>query len=166
MNKFLLIIFVLSLPTVVNSQANIREVGFRTGASAGLTYRQYLSENQSFEVLLSFRNEGLQLTLLRQMHENVLYSFADNFYLLYGYGGHAGYNFTDRFRSAFWNDIYYRNRKLSPLIGADGYAAIEYRIKSIPLTIALDFKPYFEVSLYQYFRLQLWDLGFALKYRF
>lgn len=166
MKKTILLFLVVLAPLLGRTQEFAREAGFRGGLSAGLTYRQYLRDNLSYEALLSFRHSGMQLTLLRQIHETTLQAYAENFYFLYGYGGHAGYYFTDRYRSAFWKETYYQYRRFSPLLGVDGFAAIEYRLNTIPLTVAFDYKPYFEVSLYQFFRIQIWDFAFAVKYRF
>jgi len=164
--KRLVLMFILLFPVVLNAQVYIREAGFRGGISAGLTFRQHLHDHMSYEALLSFRQAGMQFTVLRQVHETTLAEYANNFFLVYGYGGHVGYYFTDRYRTAYWNEIYYPYRRFSPLIGVDGYAALEYRFETIPISLAIDYKPFFEVSMYQFFRLQIWDFAFAFKYRF
>ena len=165
MKKFLLLMGFI-IPLTSSAQQYTREAGFRGGLSAGITYRHYLHDNLSYEALLSFRQFGIQFTILRQVHETTLEEYADNFFLVYGFGGHAGYSYTDRYRSAFWSEIYYPYRRFSPLVGVDGFAALEYRFESIPISLAIDYKPFFEVSMYQFFRIQIWDFALAFKYRF
>jgi hypothetical protein len=162
-----LVLFIIAwVPFLVSAQPYEREAGLRGGLSAGISFRQYLHEQLSYEALLSFRNTGMQLTVLRQVHQYALEDFFDNMFFVHGFGAHAGYNFTDRYRSSLGRDVYYSYRRISPLIGVDGYAGIEYRFESIPLSIGLDYKPFFEFSFYQFFRLQIWDFAFSAKYRF
>ncbi len=62
--------------------------------------------------------------------------------------------------------VFYPGRKLSPLLGIDAYAGIEYRFESIPAVIGVDMKPFFEFSLYQFYKMNLWDMALTAKYRF
>jgi len=150
----------------LSAQESQREAGIRGGITSGITYRHYLEHNFSYEGLLSFRQNGLQFTLLRQVHEQTLFDVADNFFLVYGYGAHAGYFFASDYKMFINNRVYYHERRFSPVAGIDGYAALEYRLSSFPVSIALDFKPFFEVSAYQFFNISIWDMAFAFKYRF
>ena len=110
-------LFALVIPVILNAQVYTREAGFRGGISAGITFRQYLNEHLSYEGLLSFRQAGIQFTVLRQVHETTLSEYAENFFLVYGYGAHAGYSYTNRYRTAYWNEIYYPYRRFSPCWG-------------------------------------------------
>jgi len=40
----------------------------------------------------------------------------------------------------------------------------EYHFESIPMHISLDYKPYFEFFGIEDFRLDLWDIGFSIRY--
>ena len=74
----------------------MREAGVRGGITSGFTYRQYLDEYLSYESILSFRQAGMQLTLIRQIHEGPSVLDIDaNFNFLYGFGAHVGFFFTD-----------------------------------------------------------------------
>jgi hypothetical protein len=165
MRKILLTLL-LGISICASAQYNGREAGIRGGITSGFTYRQYLEDNFSYEGLLSFRKNGLQFTLLRQIHEQTLYDVSDNLFLVYGYGAHAGFFYDSKYRILFYSQVYYPERRFSPVIGLDGYGALEYRLSSFPLTLALDYKPFFEISAYQFFRISIWDLAFAVKYRF
>lgn len=168
MKKSLLIIIILIFFTLPSFSQNFtREAGFRGGQTAGFTYRQYLDEYLSYEGILSFRKSGMQFTLLRQVHEmNLVFDLGPNFRYIYGFGGHAGYFFTEKFKPFGFTEIYYPKRKFSPVLGVNAYAAMEYRLDSFPLVLGLDYKPFFEFSLNQYFRLSLWDIAFTVRYQF
>jgi hypothetical protein len=85
--------------------------------------------------------------------------------MVYGYGAHAGFFYSSDYKFLY-NRIFYPDRRFSPVAGIDGFGALEYRLNSFPLTFAIDYKPFFEISPYQYFKISIWDMAFALKYRF
>jgi hypothetical protein len=148
-------------------QTYSREAGMRAGLTSGFTYRQYLDDYLSYEGILSFRKSGMQVTMIRQIHElQSPFELGQDFHFLYGFGGHAGFFYTDSYQPFGFTEYNYPQRKLSPVVGADAYAAIEYRADTFPLAIGLDFKPFFEFSMYQFFSLKLWDLAFNVRYRF
>ncbi len=164
--KKLLLPILLLISFSLEAQYSGREVGIRGGITSGFTYRQYLEDNFSYEGLLSFRKDGLQFTLLRQIHEQTLFDVSDNLFLVYGYGAHAGFFFDSEYKLFMFNHVYYPERRFSPVVGIDGYGALEYRLSSFPLTIAFDYKPFFEISTHQFFKISIWDMAFAVKYRF
>jgi hypothetical protein len=164
--KNLLIPLFLGICLSANAQIEGKEVGIRGGITSGLTFRQYLEDNFSYEGLLSFRQNGLQFTLLRQIHEQSFFEVSDDLFLVYGYGAHAGFFYSSDYNLFIYNRVYYRERRFSPVIGIDGFAGIEYKLSSFPLTIAFDYKPFFEASAYQFFKISIWDMAFAVKYRF
>lgn len=166
MKQLLLTLTLLGLITSLQAQNYTRAAGIRGGFTSGFTYRQYLDERLSYEGLLSFRNGGLQLTVLRQIHEAEPNAWIDNVFFIYGFGAHAGFLYSDRYRSIWYQDYYYNRRVFSPAIGVDGYLGAEYRFVTVPLSFGIDYKPFFEFSTIQFFRLRLWDLAFSFKYRF
>ena len=141
------------------------EAGVAGGISPGINFRAYLDENLSYEALLSFRNEGFQVHLIRQQHNELKMTEEGNFYLLYGYGAHTGFYYTDHY-SFFFRDIYFGRDVFTPVLGVDGFAALEFRFVELPMSIALNYKPFMELSLRQFFGLNLWDFGLTVKYRF
>jgi hypothetical protein len=165
MKKLLLIPFIL-ISHCLFAQYEGKEVGFRGGLTSGITYRQYLEENLSYEGLLSFRQDGMQFTFLRQTHEKSFTEISENLYLVLGYGAHAGFFYASEYKLFLFSKIIYPGRKFSPVAGLDGYAGIEYRFNSIPFTVSLDYKPFFEISPYQFFKISIWDMAFGVKYRF
>ena len=168
MKKLLIVLIISILPgSVLFSQNFMREAGLRGGLTSGYTYRQYLDEYLSYEGIFSFRKAGMQFTLIRQVHEmNPVLDLGTNFNFLYGFGGHVGYYFSDYYK-VFGNAEYYYDQKMfSPVVGVDAYAALEYRLDSFPLVVGMDYKPFFEFSMYQFFKLRLWDFAFNIRYRF
>lgn len=163
MKNFIFIILLFSLP--VQAQDYFRAAGIRGGLSSGFTYRQHLDPEIAYEGLISFRKGGLQLTALRQKIQPALFEFSEDFYFIYGFGGHVGFNYTDHYYFMF-HEYNYSERRFSPLIGLDGFLGLEYRIPGIPLQAGLDVKPFFEFSIFEFFRIVPWDFAFTVKYVF
>lgn len=158
------ILFLLGSMTVF-CQFYPLEVGGSGGFSSGINFRAYLEEELSYESLVSFRYDGLQAHLVRQQHHELEMMETGALYLVYGYGAHVGFYYTDQY-SVFTRDIYFGQRIFTPVVGLDGYAALEYRFLDTPLSIGISYKPYMEISLRQIFGVNLWDFGFTAKYRF
>ena len=159
----LLLLLFLSLPLF--GQDYMRTAGLRGGINPGLTYRQFQDPSLAYEGLLSFRGEGLQFTILRQRFEPALWNLSDGFFLVYGYGGHAGFTNAHTYK-AFNRNYHYGTNKFSPLIGMDGFLGLEYQFPGLPVQVGVDFKPFIELSLYEFFRINIWDAAFTLKYTF
>jgi len=164
--KSILISLLAVISFTLSAQYTGKEAGIRGGITSGFTYRQYLDEGFSYEGLLSFRKDGMQFTFLRQTHQQTLLDFSDNIFLVIGYGAHAGFFYDSDYRLFLDIPVIFPTRRFSPLAGIDGYGALEYRMSSIPLTFAFDYKPFFEISTYQFFKISVWDMAIALKYRF
>jgi len=162
-NILISIITLLSLNTF--GQFYPLEAGGVGGISSGFTFRAYLQEDLSYEALLSFRSQGTQFHLLRQNHQELHLTEDGSINLVYGFGTHLGFYYSDSY-TVFFQDINYGRRVFSPVLGADGFVGIEYRFHEIPLSFGLNYKPYMEVSLRQIFGINLWDFGFTFKYRF
>ncbi len=164
--KKLLPALLLLMSLSVYGQYTGRMAGLRGGITSGLTFRQYLEDNFSYEGLLSFRQDGMQFTLLRQISEQTLFNVSDNLYMVYGYGAHAGFFYSSEYRLFLNNRVIYPERRFSPVVGVDGYGGLEYHFTSLPLIVGLDYKPFFEVSAYQFFKMSIWDMAFTVKYSF
>ena len=157
--------FLLFLSIPLYGQDFMRAAGLRGGTNSGLTYRQFMDPSLAYEGLLSFRGDGLQFTVLRQRFEPALQNFNEGFFLVYGYGCHAG--FTNSHTYLIFNRHYhYGTDKFSPLVGMDGYLGLEYYFPDLPILVGVDFKPFIELSLYEFFRINIWDAAFTLKYTF
>ena len=163
--KHYIITALLLFSIQVSGQDFMRSAGLRGGLTSGISYRGYLNPELAYEGLMSFRGNGLQFTLLRQHFEPALWHISDGFFVTYGYGGHLGFTNSHTHRNLF-QTIHRPDKKFSPLLGLDGYLGIEYHFPGIPVQVGLDYKPFFELSLYQYFQMSPWDVAFTLKYKF
>ena len=163
--KHLIITTLLFLSIHAMGQDFSRSVGIRGGLTSGITYRQFLNPELAYEGLLSFRQSGLQFTILREHFRPTMWQVSDGFFITYGYGGHIGFTNAHTYK-VFNKYFHYPQRKFSPLLGIDGYLGIEYQFPGIPVQVGLDYKPFIEVSLYEFFRMSVWDVAFTLKYTF
>ena len=162
-NITLFTILLISLP--LNAQNYFKAAGIRGGLSSGFTYRQYLEPDLAYEGLLSFRKGGIQLSILRQRYQPALLHIGEDFFFAYGYGGHVGFTYTDSYKFIF-REYSYSDNRFSPLIGMDGYLGLEYHFPMLPVQVGLDFKPFFELSIFEFFQVSVWDVGFNIKYTF
>jgi hypothetical protein len=140
-------------------------IGLRGGISEGITYQRFLHEHRDIKLLLSFRDNGTQLTLMSSKYESVAGRFKDNLYFYYGMGVPGGFT---RNVNLLWHFTSGRpeNSITRAVIGADGLLGVEYRIYSIPLSFGFEYKPFFDLFGHRIFRLALGDLGFTFRYHF
>ena len=163
--KYILTFFLLLMINTSYSQNYTQAIGFRGGYTSGVTYRQYIDDNEALEGIISWKTKGLIISVIKQFSEPYSFDFSDHLFVCYGYGGHFGYKYSDHYNS-FFGRFNYQSKKISPIVGMDGYLGLEYRIYELPFIFGIDYKPFFEFSTRQYFRLQLGDVAFAVKYRF
>jgi hypothetical protein len=160
---FTVLLVIVSLPAI--PQEYYRAIGIRGGLTSGFTYRQFLDEEIAVEGLLSFKKGGIQLTLLREIHQPGLTEFSDNFLFSYGFGGHIGYIHSD-YHYFFTERYYYPQQRYLPVIGMDAFIGLEYVLRQFPFTFSLDFKPFFELFIPGFFNLNPGDFAFSVRFRF
>ncbi|MFN8207813.1 MAG: hypothetical protein U0T82_10470 [Bacteroidales bacterium] len=163
--RALLLTLLLPCLSLYSQDFPAKSLGVRGGEMSGITYRHLKTDYTGSELLLSFRDDGLQATFLRQKLRPTLGELGKNFWFVNGYGLHAGFTYENEFNVLFSRYIY-EDKKLSPLLGVDGYLGLEYRFREIPLSMGIDYKPYFEFSGYDFFSIRLWDTAFMIKYNF
>jgi hypothetical protein len=149
-------------------QTGSRQAGLRIGVRSGIFY-QITGEAGNAEVgyngLLSFSNNGLQLTGLRIIYETVLTDISPDLYAAWGFGGHIGFIYTDHF--GYFGERYnLQGERFCPVIGVDGWGAIEYRFRDIPLNISLNLKPYVELTIPSFVKIMPADIGISISYVF
>ena len=164
----IVILIILFSPQRLSAQLHTRQAGVRLGYRSGIFY-QVSSETGNAETayngMLSFRDHGIQLTGLRIIYENSLNGISPNLFFGWGYGGHAGFIYSDHVRS-MGEDFYFHDERFCPQLGVDGWLAAEYRIRDIPIIVSLNIKPYFEVTIPAFVRLMPGDVGFSISYVF
>jgi hypothetical protein len=159
---------ILILSSVVNGQYGNRQAGLRTGVRSGIFY-QVTSYSGNAEIgynaLLSFNNNGLQLTGLRIIYETALTDISPDLFFAWGYGGHIGFIYTDHL--GFLGERYsFQGERFCPVLGADGWLAAEYRFRDIPLNISLNLKPYVELTIPSFVKIMPGDIGISISYVF
>ena len=167
--KKLYLLLILGLMSSVGFAQYNKSAGLRLGSSSGVTFKKFVHAEEAIELLLSGRNDGLQLTGLFEFHKPMDWNISDRIYLNYGVGGHFGYEkqrqyslFFDPFDQA---EIINRNRHQFAM-GIDAMIGLEYRWLSVPMTIGIDLKPYFDFIGMRSTRLKFWDSALSFKYIF
>ena len=170
MKKLCLIIItaLILLPAELAGQGLYRQAGVRTGVRGGLFIQVPSAAGNGvvdYQAMLGFSNNGLQLTALRIIYETVISDISPDLYFAWGYGGHAGFIVTDHL--SFLGERYnFAGERFCPVVGADGWAAAEYRFRDIPLIISVNVKPYVELSIPAFVRLMPADIGISVSYIF
>lgn len=162
-NALLLLAIVITAPNF--AQNYTRDAGVRIGTLPSFTYRQYNREIQAFEVMASVSWRSLRLSFLKENVKPAFMQVSDNIEFVYGFGGHVGFDYTNKYRFLF-RTYNIGEWKLSPLIGLDAYFSFEYRFREFPFTIGIDYKPFFEFSTTRIFYIFLDDTSLSLKYKF
>lgn len=149
------------------SQGPKKAVGIRGGISSGFEYRVFSSELSSYKVLFSTRQQGLQLTGLKEFHQPDAFDFCEDLSFIYGFGAHVGF---ETWHTCYYDEYFpgqrFREHRSGPIAGLDGLAATEYTIPAIPLVVGFEVKPYFNLFGKNFFQVQPFDFAFTVKYTF
>jgi hypothetical protein len=163
-----LLILLLFISIDATGQLATRQAGFRMGYRSGIFYQvshEAGSAEVGYNALMSFNNDGLQLTGLKVIYENSLSNISPNLFFSWGYGGHAGFVYSDHLK--FMGESYYfPDERFCPLFGVDGWVSTEYRIRDIPLNVSLNFKPFVELTIPTFVRIVPFDFAFSISYVF
>jgi hypothetical protein len=166
---FPLILFSVLLSTaVLTGQISTRQAGIRLGYRSGIFY-QVSSETgnaeTAYHALMTFNNNGIQVTGLKIIYQNSLQGISPNLFFGWGYGGHAGFTYSNHIKS-MGEEYYFHDERFCPLFGIDGWIAAEYRIHDIPVTVSLNLKPYLEITVPAFVRLMPGDFAISVSYVF
>lgn len=164
MKQFLILTLFVISSSFSWAQGYNQSIGIRGGLSSGFEYRFYTDDINSYKILLSTRDRGLQLHALKEFHKYDLFDFSEQIVFYYGAGIHAGYESWDKVH--YENNARWYSTKTAMLAGIDGLAGLEYVFYEIPLSLGLEVKPYFDVFGRDMFNLQLFDFAFTIKYLF
>jgi hypothetical protein len=127
------------------------------GYESGVSGKYFLKSNVALEGVLGFRNQGVVLTGLYEIHQPAFKVDKLKFY--YGFGAHFGS--VGRQEYLFFGDSRYRDASL--LIGADAVLGLEYVIPKSPIAVSLDLNPRLELVRRPFFDLAP---GLGVKYTF
>ena len=133
--------------------AGLKFGGYEIGPSG----KYFMQSNVALEGIIGFRNQGVVVTGLYEIHQPAFKVDKLKFY--YGFGAHLG-SVGRREYMYFGNPRYY---DASLLIGVDGVLGLEYIIPKSPIAVSLDLNPRVELA-----RGPLFDIapGLGVKYTF
>ncbi len=165
------ILFCLILSTLtLHAQEYKNSAGFRFCKTDGLTYKRFITTNAALETMLGFGgyDGGMQVYTNYQWYKPIPAHITQNLHYYCGVGGHMGYIRPTRTVDSYEDDIIVSETQQHTdyVIGVDGIIGVEYRIFTVPMTVGMELKPFFEYYALQYTRTRLWDFGFTVKYIF
>ncbi|MEO8948925.1 MAG: hypothetical protein ABI308_11000, partial [Mucilaginibacter sp.] len=94
------------------------------GYENGLSGKYFFKDNTAIEAVLGFRQKGLVVTGLYELHQEAFYISALKFY--YGFGAHVGGVGSGTYKRFNGDTQVYANNQV--LLGADGVIGLEYKI--------------------------------------
>ncbi len=163
----ILLIITISIPGI--SQQFEKQVGLRLGVTPGITGKIIKNDKTAIEGILGFRNGGIQLIGLVESYHALIKTNTQHWMMYFGGGGHIGYvNGYNRVRR--WSNTsgyYYEEQRIAGMvIGIDGVIGTDYTFHKVPITLSIEFKPFFELQDFRKFKVNFWDFGFGIKYSF
>ena len=159
--KVLIFILFLFITVAGFAQENGRWLGIRGGLTPGVEYRQFFSGNTSGKLLLGYRERGLLIHGLYEIHRKDLFPSLTQLSFIYGAGLHAGFQtWNETEKSGTW---YYTRTTTGFVAGIDGLVSFEYELGLIPLTAGIEVKPLFDFGGRYRFHSIPWDFAFTLK---
>ena len=127
------------------AQPYMHSVGVRAGYSSGVTYKGFrLHRMGAYEGSILYNRHGFNLSA---MYEHHVEPFRNERFLVYAGGGAFGGDWDEEFS-----------------LGVIAVVGIEYTIRDIPLNLAVDWRPMFNVIRSP--ALDFLDFGFCIRYRF
>jgi len=169
-NKTILLVIGLLLLSGKSLEAQVTEnhIGIRGGVHSGIYFQNVISAGnaeRSFYALLSADNTSVRLAVMRLTYEVSLNELSDNLYIIWGYGGHIGFDVNDH--TYFLGRKYqFEYERFRPLLGVDALGGLEYRFLGMPMTVGLSIKPYVEIMVPGFVTIKPWDVGLSFAYRF
>lgn len=136
MKKVFLIVFtiILFLVSNVSAQSGTENSAYYKTAigvkfyPTGITLKHFISDKHALDGIAYFYNYGARITGLYEIHGEINNAGGLRYY--YGPGAHVG----------LYNNKYGGNTSF----GIDGVLGLDYKIKSAPINLSLDWQPSFE----------------------
>lgn len=153
-------VFLLFITTKSNAQDYKWAAGLKFGGyESGISGKYFMQSNVALEGIIGFRNYGVVVTGLYEIHQTAFN--VDNLKFYYGFGAHFGS--VGRGENIFFTSAERKYYDASLLVGADGVLGLEYLIPKSPIAVSLDLNPRVELA-----RGPLFDIapGLGVKYTF
>ncbi len=150
---------ILSFGKTAIAQSYQTAAGLRFSYEGGASIKYFSSPNIALEGVLGFREKGVVVTGLFEVHQTAFDVAELKFY--YGIGGHIGGVGPGGYRVYSGDYRVYNSSSL--LFGADAVIGLEYLIPNTPIAVSADLDPRIEV-----FRGPLFNLApsLGIKYVF
>jgi hypothetical protein len=147
-----LLLSFLCLSNTSKAQLYKSALGLRLGPANGITFKTFIKSKAAFEGIATFRNDGLGLTGLYEVHGRAFNSRDFNWFI--GGGGHV----------YVWGEKRpkYLDNNRSMILGVDGILGLEAKIRNIPLAISLDWKP--SINIINYGGFSNDEIAFSVRY--
>lgn len=134
-------------------------IGLRGGFLYGVTVKHFIKSNSVLDFIAGTRWQGFSFTALYEFQKETGLTSGLDWY--FGFGAHVGfyenrYYFADK--SVFTGDR-------TTAVGVDGIIGLEYKIGSAPITLGIDFKPFFDFTSGRAFADNI-DAGLTARYVF
>jgi hypothetical protein len=164
MKKTLLLLFTSAFLLLLQQKANAQSYNYAAGLKFsgyenGISGKYFLNQGTALEGVLGFRNHGLVLTGLYEIHQTAFNLPDLKFY--YGFGAHVGAVGSGNYQRYGSDDEYYNSSSI--LLGADGVLGLEYVIPQSPIAISVDLNPRLELARGPFFDIAP---GLGIKYTF
>ena len=129
-----LVVLITFLQTAATAQSNIGSNDYTTAIGVkfypgAFTIKHFVNDKHALEGIAYFWNKGTRITGLYEIHADIPNASGLKWYI--GPGAHIG----------FYDDKYYEGRTY---IGIDGVLGLDYKIKSAPINLSVDWQPSFE----------------------
>ena len=129
-------------------------IGVKMYPSA-VTYKNFIRTNKAVEALGYFSLDGFRATVLYETYAPI--EGNENLSWYVGYGGHLG----------IWSETWKKNNPdhtAGIAVGVDGILGLDYKVKTAPLNISVDWQPSFNFVGSSYFE-SGWA-GIGIRYTF
>jgi hypothetical protein len=140
--KSLFLIGFLILGTLsIQAQPYNKSIGIRAGGASGITYKQFLSSENAFELLANFRWNGFLFTGLYEWQKPISEINGLSYYA--GFGAHLAHFQDNASYPNNWNNKW--PRESFTVIGVSGILGLEYTFSEIPFSLSIDYLPRFNI---------------------
>ena len=112
------------------------------GFENGISLKYFTEQDVALEGILGFRENGVVITGLYEIHQEAFGVSELKFY--YGAGAHIGAIGSGIYRRYNGYDETYNKSQI--LLGVDGVVGLEYNVPGIPVAISLDLNPRIELA--------------------
>ena len=169
MKKFSIFLLLFMGTSALFAQVYEKQIGIRFGVTSALSGKVIKDDRTAIEGGLGFRDGGIQLIGLLEAYHPLIKTNTVHWMLYYGGGGHVGYidgyNKVRRWSNTagyYWEE----QRIAGPVLGIDAVFGTDYTFHKVPITVSVEFKPFMELQNFKKLKVNFWDFGFGVAYRF